>query len=148
MERILMKLFTAAALAVALPWAIAVPAWGENPAHVQRLLTERACFACDLAGADLSQMHLIGADLRSADLSGANLTEANLEGADLEGANLTGADLTDAFLTNASFRNANLTDVNLTDAKLYFVDVAGATLNEIDLTRAEVVGTPISIGGN
>lgn len=142
-----MRLVTLAILTATLPFAFASPAWGENPAHVRQLLITRACVGCDLTGADLQQRHLIGADLRRADLSGANLTEVNLEGADLEGANLSGANLTQAFLTNANLDEANLTNANLTQAKLYFANVAGATFDGIDLTRAEVVGTPISVGG-
>ena len=143
-----MKRIAAIGLSLLMAAGMAAVVRADNPAHVERLLTTGACYGCDLSEADLRQSHLIGADLRAADLTGANLQETNLEGADLTGADLTGADLTNAFLTNASLENANLTNANLTEAKLYFVAVAGAILTDIDLTRAEVMGTPISVGGN
>jgi len=142
------KLISAAALAVAIPAMMTVAVRAENPAHVEQLLTTNSCYACDLSDADLTQAHLIGADLRLADLTGANLTGTNLEGADISGADLSAANLTNTFLTNASFENADLTDVDLTEAKLYFVNVAGATLDNLTITEAEIVGTPISVGGS
>lgn len=137
-----MKLITLAALSVLIPAVVALPARGEDPIHVQTLLLTGSCVGCDLAGADLTQAHLIGVDLRDADLTDAILTEANLEGADLEG-----ADLTRAFLTNANLTNANLSYANFTEAKVYFTEVSGAIFDTVDLTRAEIVGTPISVGG-
>ncbi|MBF2036291.1 MAG: pentapeptide repeat-containing protein [Leptolyngbyaceae cyanobacterium T60_A2020_046] len=142
-----MKLITLAALSVLIPAVVALPARGEDPIHVQTLLLTGSCVGCDLAGADLTQAHLIGVDLRDADLTDAILTEANLEGADLEGADLEGADLTRAFLTNANLTNANLSYANFTEAKVYFTEVSGAIFDTVDLTRAEIVGTPISVGG-
>ena len=142
-----MKLVSTAALSLLLPLMVASTAQAENPDHVRRLLTTNACYGCDLSGAVLNSSHLIGADLRGADLSGAQLTGSNLEGADLTGANLEGADLTGVMLTNASLNHANLDGVNFTRAMIYYVDVAGASLENIDLTQAQVVGTPISVGG-
>lgn len=132
------------ALAV-LAWA--GPARGANPADVRRLLTTGACPGCDLSGADLRQTHLIGADLQKANLQGADLTEANLEGADLTGANLQGADLTEAFLSNAVLDYAVLSNANFTRVQMYNAHAYG-TLNEgIELTGAQILGTPISVGG-
>jgi len=146
-EEIMKNLISIAALSIAIPAVMTTAAQAENPAHVEQLLSTNMCYACDLSNADLTQAHLIGADLRQADLTGANLTETNLEGADLSGANLSGANLTNTFLTNASFENANLTNANFTEARLYFVNVAGATLDNLTITQAEIVGTPISVGG-
>ena len=116
-------------------------------ANVQQLLITNHCQHCYLVGADLSQTHLIGADLRGADLTRADLSWSNLEGADLTGATLTNATLTGAFLTNASLVNANLDNVNFAQAQLYYVDVTGASMENLNLAQATVVGTPISIGG-
>ncbi|QQE65011.1 low-complexity protein [Leptolyngbya sp. BL0902] len=146
--RNIMKLALALGTALALPLVIALPSQAENPAQVQQLLTTNLCAGCDLSGADLTQAHLIGADLSGANLSGANLTEANLEGADLSGANLEGANLSQAFLTNALLNNAVLDDANLTEARIYFAEVAGSSWLNANLTGTEIVGTPISIGGD
>lgn len=116
-------------------------------ANVRQLLTTNMCAFCDLTGVNLSQVHIIGADLRGANLSGANLSGANLEGADLTGANLTGADLSGAFLTNATLNVTALDNVNFAGAQLYFVEVGGASMDNLNLANATVVGTPISVGG-
>lgn len=115
-------------------------------ANVRRLLVTNACLECDLVGVDLSNQHLIGADLRGALLTGANLSWSNLEGADMTKADLTGANLTGAFLTNTSLVSANLDGANLAEAQLYYVDVTGASMSDLNLAGATVVGTPISIG--
>lgn len=115
--------------------------------NVQRLAITNQCQGCYLVDADLSQTHLIGADLRGADLIRADLSWSNLEGADLTGANLTGANLTGAFLTNASLANADLDNVNFSQAQLYYVDVTGASMENINLANTIVEGTAISIGG-
>lgn len=115
--------------------------------NVQRLLLTNRCKACDFVGMDLSKTHLIGADLRGAILTGANLSWSNLEGADLTGADLTGANLTGAFLTNASLVDTTLDNANFTQAQLIYVDVTGASMENLNLADANVIGTPISIGG-
>ena len=134
------------------------PGWAETPAesvvdeiratNVQRLILTNGCYRCDLAGVDLSQTHLIGADLREATLAGADLSWSNLEGADLAKANLTGANFTGAFLTNASLAYTNLDNVNFAQAQLYYVDVTGASMEHLNLADATVIGTPISVGGS
>ncbi|MEM8810453.1 MAG: pentapeptide repeat-containing protein, partial [Cyanobacteria bacterium P01_G01_bin.38] len=136
----------AAAVLIPTVW-VTQPVLSENPDDLQRLQLTENCEACDLSGSDLSGMHLIGSDLRNANLVGADLSYVNLEGADLTGADLTGANLTGAFLTNASLSYANLTDVNLTQAHLYYVEVTGAILTNLNLAEAEILETPISVGG-
>ena len=142
---------------------VSILAWGssslaETPAealidemrtaNIQRLMITNQCYECDLVGADLSNAHLIGADLRGAVLTGANFSWSNLEGADLEGATLTGADFTGSFLTNASLANTNLDNVNFSQAILHDVDVAGASMENLNLAGATIEGTGISIGGS
>jgi uncharacterized protein YjbI with pentapeptide repeats len=143
MKRLLLVLATVAVFV-----AIAKPAMGENPEHVQRLLETGACSKCNLVGADLTGAHLIGADLRDANLSYANLTSTNLEGADLTGANLAGADMTEAFLTNAVLDHANLDRVNFTAALMYDTHVFGASMENLILTDAELYNTAIGVGGS
>ncbi len=115
--------------------------------NVQRLILLNRCKACDLVGMDLSKTHLIGADLRGAILTGADLSWSNLEGADLTDADLTGANLTGAFLTNATLANATLDNANFSQAQLVHVDVTGASMENLNLADANIIGTPISIGG-
>ncbi|PIQ95499.1 MAG: hypothetical protein COV67_14580 [Nitrospinae bacterium CG11_big_fil_rev_8_21_14_0_20_56_8] len=67
-------------------------------------LMEANLSQANLAGADLSSTYLIKADLSNADLSGADLSGTIFSDADLSGANLEGADTSDAF-----FNGANLT---------------------------------------
>lgn len=143
-----MKLRYVAALTFLALMVAATPVKAENPAHVKQLLETNLCAKCDLSGANLSGAHIIGADLRDADLRGANLFAANLEGADLTGANLTRADLTEAYLTDASLNEANLTSVNFTRSQLVHTEARGAIIKDVTLTGANVIGTPISIGGD
>ena len=137
-------------------WVVAAPALAEIPLeeltvlrrnNVRQLILLNACRGCDLAGITLVDAHLMGADLRDANLRFATLAGSNLEGADLSGADLTGANLTGTFLTNASLANAQLESVNFSDAHLYYVDVEGAAMNNLILTGAQVVETPIYVGG-
>ena len=66
----------------------ALPAWGYNPDHVERLRETGNCLDCDLRQADLSEWNLRGADLTGANLFGANLARADLTGATLVDANI------------------------------------------------------------
>ncbi len=143
------KRLTLMALAIVPTLLAALPALGgEIDENISRLILTNACTGCNLTGADLSEAHLIGADLREANLQGSNLTGANLEGADLTQADLSDANLTGAFLTNAVMNNAQLNRVNFTEAKLYYVHVSGASVEDINLTNAQVLNTPLSIGGD
>ncbi|MEO0456464.1 MAG: pentapeptide repeat-containing protein [Cyanobacteria bacterium P01_A01_bin.114] len=135
-----------AAAVLPLLWLIQ-PVLSEKLDDLKRLQLTENCEGCDLSGANLSGQHLIGSDLRNANLVGANLSYANLEGADLSNADLTGANLTGAFLTNADLSYTNLTEVNFTQARLYYVNVTGATISDLNLADAEVIETPISVGG-
>ncbi|MBI3727655.1 MAG: pentapeptide repeat-containing protein, partial [Burkholderiales bacterium] len=82
-----------------------------------------------LAGAIMTRIKLVGANLGSADLTKAQLQGANLNGANLVGAKLDGADLspaksgttsltdlTGAYLAGASFDNSKLNGAVLTGA--------------------------------
>lgn len=99
----------------------------------------------DLARADLRASHLEGADLRGANLTGARLNGANLAGADLSASHLEGADLRGADLTGADLRasilvSAQLVGTNLERTKLAFVPLAGATYAPIGLPDSYVEG--------
>ncbi len=135
---------TAFALVSTLVVSTAVNA--EQPDQVRQLLETNLCANCDLSGADLSQAHLIGADLRNANLQGTNLVEANLEGADLTGANLQGADLTQSFLTNAVLTNANFDSANISQAQIYSVITEPDSILNADLTDTEVKSKELQAG--
>lgn len=124
------------------------PAGAANPADIVKLIETGACKACDLTDANLTGEHLIGADLRDADLTGAVLAEANLEGADLTGANLVNTDLTGAFLTNASLDDTIISNVDFSESTLYYTSMDGAQVGSVTLVGADVLNTPISIGGS
>ncbi|MGV9638036.1 pentapeptide repeat-containing protein [Nocardia rhamnosiphila] len=103
-----------------------------------------------LAGADLSNSYLSGANLDSADLAGAYLTgalltavdlrEADLTGAKLPGANLTGSFLHDADLSESFLVHANLVHTFLSDADLSYASLYGADLTDADLSGANLTG--------
>lgn len=119
----------------------------ENPAHVKQLLGTGQCRSCNLANADLTGAHLIGADLRNANLTEANLTGANLEGADLTGAILVNANLQRAYFTHADLRWANMTRTNLQDSIAYRADTRWAVLQDNNIINAQLLESGISVGG-
>jgi hypothetical protein len=111
---------------------------------------------------DLSEVDLVGRDLRGyvltySNLSGTNLTNANLSGADLSGADLRSAilnetnlgceygntDLKKADLRGAFLGWANLTKADLSGAKLNDANLIGAHLIETDLTDTILTGCRI-----
>lgn len=81
---------------------------------VKKLLAERACIGCNLAGVVLTP-----ANLEAVNLTGANLFEANLYFANFEKANLGGANLVNANLSKARLKDANLAGADLTGANLF-----------------------------
>ena len=96
----------------------ASPSVAEDSANIARLKLTRKCPNCDLSGANMHRMNLLGADLSGANLSGANLSGANLYRTTLSGANLSGADLSGANLKLANLIRANLSGANLSGAVL------------------------------
>lgn len=100
-----------------------------------RLLEQRRCPGCDLAGADL-----VHAQLEDADLSGSRLQRANLGQARLDGARLGGADLSFTSLMGASLRGADLRGARLEGTDLRQADLSGALLSPGALSRAHWQG--------
>jgi hypothetical protein len=90
-----------------------------------------------IAGAELFDADLSGANLRFAELSHADLTGADLQGADLRDAELFGADLTGANLRDVELFGANLFGADLFGADLFGADLFGAELRDADLTGAK-----------
>ena len=86
--------------------------------NFQKLIKDRRCPNCDLAGIDLTRVNLSGVNLEGANLAGARLFLADLSGANLKGANLQAASLGGADLANADLTGANLTGAVLEGAYL------------------------------
>jgi len=124
------------------------------PVKKRVVLREAMLSYTDLAGADLSQTDLYGAQLKGADLSeanlqGSNLGEARLVKASLRKANLTEAtlnwaELKRADLSRASLINANLIGVDLSHANLAHANLSQATLNGAYLNYANLIGADLS----
>ena len=102
---------------------------------LMRLLEQKRCPRCDLAGADLVHAQLEDADLRGAALQRANLGQARLDGARLGGANLSFTSLLGASLRGADLRGARLEGTDLRQA-----DLSGAQLDAGALSRAHWQG--------
>lgn len=117
------------------PLGFAAIATAENLDHMQRLLSTRQCFQCDLSNAGLVFAKLSNANLGQANLSGANLSRADLQGADLRGANLAGATLFGANLSGAKLDGAILQGADLRNTYL-----AGATLDSALMEGALLQG--------
>lgn len=109
-----------------------------NQLDLDQLKATSACPRCNLSGADLTQVNLIGANLRGADLSGATLSQANLTNADLTGANLEGAVLNSANLSGASLTGANLKSASLENANLSYAGFISANLEAANLKDAKL----------
>lgn len=110
--------------------------------------------AIDLAEANLSKAHLVGADLSLAELPFVNLASASLDIADLSDANLTGADLRHARMYRADLSGANLRDArlagtsffhaNLMGADLIGADLSDSVLRDVNLTSADLTGANLT----
>jgi uncharacterized protein YjbI with pentapeptide repeats len=87
-----------------------------------------------MAGIQLSDQVLRGADLRGADLRGAQLRRAyvidvDLREANLENARLNGADLTDVLLSGANLRGAHFNEAKVRSVDLRHADLSGAAFH-------------------
>ncbi len=102
---------------------------------LMRLLEQKRCPRCDLAGADLVHAQLQDADLRNARLQRANLGQARLDGA-----RLGGADLSFTSLLGASLRGADLRGARLEGTDLRQADLSGTLLDGGALSRAHWQG--------
>lgn len=98
----------------------------------------------NLGNANLNGANLSGANLSRADLGKASLILADLSGADLSRADLSGADLNQADLRGAALFSADLQEANLSEAQLRGVDLSRANLRELDLEWADLSGVDLS----
>jgi hypothetical protein len=97
-----------------------------------------------LFGADLEEVNLSGANLRSAELIGARLFDANLSDADLVDANLFGTTLSRADLSGAKLRGAKLSRSVLELTNLRCADLSGANLVEAHFLWADLSSANLS----
>ncbi|SBO43914.1 pentapeptide repeat-containing protein [Cyanobium sp. NIES-981] len=125
----------AAGVAVLGTSAAGLPAAATSYDDLLRLMEQRQCPRCDLAGADLVHAKLEDVDLRQARLQRANLGQARLDGA-----RLSGADLSFTTLQGASLRGADLRGARLEGTDLRQADLAGALLDPGALSRAHWQG--------
>ena len=88
--------------------------------------------------ADLSGSYLAGANLRNAHLEGANLTRACLSDAGLRGASLQGALLGATHLQFANLRGARLQGAVLHSAALQCADLSGAQCQGLSIYGAQL----------
>ena len=114
-----------------------------NPEHVRIVKkgteelrawqNENRAVPLDLSGADLSEA-----------LLGSNVSNVSLIGADLKGVNLSHAQLYNVGfygdLSNANFCEARLTDVNFGESLLWGADFSKATLDEVRFDGADLSG--------
>jgi uncharacterized protein YjbI with pentapeptide repeats len=98
----------------------------------------------DLAGADLGEANLSGANLSKTDLKTADLHEANLRGANLNKSNLVDANLIVADLTGAQLISADLSGANLLGAQLTWANLFDSILWKADFRQAVLYGALLS----
>jgi len=90
----------------------------------------------DLIAADLSGSNLSSAYLENANLSGAILRGTSFKGAKLQNTNLSGADLSGSDLSSAYLENANLSGAILRGTSLKGAKLQNTNLSGADLTDA------------
>jgi hypothetical protein len=122
--------------------------WREENLNVQVDLTNAHLVGADLTDIDLRHSNLKNANLSfsrlfNTDLSHSNLQHAILNNTSLESANLTGANLSYASIIKGNFEMAVLHAANLCNAVLKGADLdwalfGGTIFGDTDLTEAEV----------
>jgi tetratricopeptide (TPR) repeat protein len=126
--------------------SLATPVIAENLSDLNKLLSTKQCFNCNLSGSGLVMANLSGAKLNGANLSQANLSRANLTGADLSGADLSGASLYGANLSGANLIGAIINHTDLRDSYLHNAVVIGVSFETAYLQGATGIpnyaGTP------
>lgn len=88
---------------------------------------------------DLSDLSLVGVDLRHA-----NLMLSNLNHTDVRCSNLASSILVDTDLSYANLNNTDLTNALLTDSVLNYTDLTGANLYNAILTDCNLENTCLS----
>jgi uncharacterized protein YjbI with pentapeptide repeats len=129
MIRVVLALFAIAAVAAAHA--------GDTSYLREAGLQAGNCPHCNLAGRDLTNQCLKGANLAGADFERARLSVACLSYAKLDGASFRGADLGGANLAHAAVDGADFSGANLTITSLRGTDLRRAKgLTQVQLNRA------------
>lgn len=105
---------------------------------LKKLLADRTCVGCNLAGIALTPAKLAGVNLTAA-----NLFEANLYFADFEKANLSGASFVNANLSKARFKDATVDGADFSGANLF----AATDLNFARTTTTSATTCPDGAAG-
>ena len=100
--------------------------------------------ADELAGADLSEIDLSGAELDEMLFDFTVLKGAKLVGTGFGQSGLNCADLQEADLSRARLSHATLDGSNLTRAKLIGVDLSSTSMLSVNLTEANLTGAMFS----
>lgn len=96
---------------------------------------------CRLSNLSLVGSELKGASIKNADLSGGNFESARMMKVDfsfsnMNNANFQNANLNNAVLVGVDLQSANLYSVSLRESDLSYADLRGAQLKNADLTNA------------
>lgn len=108
--------------------------------HSQIWDIEKVFETVNLAGANLMEADLSGANLAGLDLTTVKLTGAKLSGTNLRGANLSGMDLRTVTLNSADLSGANLANSDLSGVNLSGAIVNQTNFDNTNLTGADLVG--------
>ena len=101
-------------------------------------LSDVSLVGADLKGVNLYGANLRGTDLRKANLTGAKLQVARFHKANLYRADLSGADLMDAKLQGVPLTEANLEGANFQGAYLVAASFRGANLLGVNFQAADL----------
>lgn len=93
-----------------------------------------------LAGVDLRDATLTGANLNRTEMTGASLRGASLKTAQMRHSDLAGVDLGGADLRSADLSGSSLVGASLEDARLERANLRGANLRDADLGNASLKG--------
>ncbi|HTQ10534.1 MAG TPA: pentapeptide repeat-containing protein [Fimbriimonadaceae bacterium] len=113
----------------------------EHCRMVGSIFADTVLTAARVKGGDWS-----AALLRMQDLAGFDLTEMKLEGADLYGANLANCALRFSTLSNANLQHAKLTEADLRGADISGVDFRGVEVKGARMSLDQAVAFAISYG--
>jgi uncharacterized protein YjbI with pentapeptide repeats len=129
-----------AALAVALAFAVAMPAaHAQDAGAVARVLRDGgSCVGCDLLQIDLSYRTVAGRDYSNARLMQAGMVAGIYDRTRFRGANLRFLDGTAARFSGADFRGADLSQAVFVGAYLGAADFTRATLAGANFSGAEM----------
>jgi uncharacterized protein YjbI with pentapeptide repeats len=122
---------------------------GRSPGSGDGVNTPLDVREANLAGVDLSVLHLLVVDFRGARLAGADFSRVSLSGSDFRGADLrqalfVGADVSDAHFDNADLTGATFAHADVSGACFDGATMTQAILDHADASYATFTGTNLS----